>query len=131
MKTAAEARSHSPNYGTVLEQNQETSAYAWAGEAVISARIYFDNTVSMEGFTFNEKDNGKILETWTGTLENALLFRRYSKHRRHHRYNSLYLMNRKTMTVGEDGDGKENGEIQSEEMKEYGEGQTGTIEGMD
>ncbi|WP_455619078.1 hypothetical protein [Eisenbergiella sp.] len=43
-----------PNYGTVLEQNEETSAYTWAGEAVIPARIYFDNTGSMEGFTFDE-----------------------------------------------------------------------------
>ena len=34
-----------PCYRTVLEKNEKKSAYAWAGEAVIPARIYFDISV--------------------------------------------------------------------------------------
>ena len=43
-----------PNYGTVLKKNEEMAANTSSDEALIPARIYFDNTGSMEGFTFDE-----------------------------------------------------------------------------
>lgn len=120
------------NYGTVLEENEEISAYACAGEAVIPARIYFNNTGSMEGFTFGEKENRKILEKRTGTLENALIIPQIQQTPQTSQIQQFVSDEQKDDDSGvKDGDGKGSGEIQSEEMKEYGEGKIGTIEGMD